>query len=130
MAWISAVAYDYQTGKILFYNEGDENSLVFPINQDWGWAEGKWDAETHYILNAVATPRPRIDFPKTHRVELNTDWVISGVPEGTYVDIDGEFVGTVDDTDLTLSFSSTGVWKVTLIPPFPWIEVTCEVTVT
>ena len=58
MPMTQATAYDYETGGILFYNEGESHELVFPVNTDFGWADGKWDADTHYIANGKATPRP------------------------------------------------------------------------
>lgn len=130
MTIVQAVAYDYETGRILFYNEGDELSLVFPINPEFGWADGKWDTETHYVVNAVAQLRPVAGLPADHTIPTATDWTISDVPAGTEVEIDGEVMGVTDDTGLTLSFDAPGVWPVTLRPPFPWIKASCEVTVT
>lgn len=130
MPIVQAIAYDYETGRILFYNEGEEHALVFPINPDYGWADGKWDAETHYVVNAVAVPRPATGLPLSHELTADTDWSLSDVPEGTLVLIDGEEAGTVDATGLTLSFALAGVWRVDLRPPFPWLDATCEVRVT
>lgn len=130
MAIIQVVAYEYETGRILFYNEGDEHALVFPINPDFGWADGRWDADTHYIVDGQAIPRPTTGLPATHAIPASTDWTIPDVPAGTEVDIDGEVMGITDETGLTLSFDTPGVWPVTLRPPFPWIEASCEVTVT
>jgi len=68
--------------------------------------------------------------PEAHSLTVNEDWVLADIPEGTEVKVDGEVVGTVDNTGLTLSFSAAGVWQVKLLPPFPWLEASCEVTVT
>lgn len=130
MAIVQVTAYEYSTGRILFYNEGEDHALVFPINPEHGWAEGKWDPETHYVVNAVAQPRPATGLPATHTVPASTDWTIPDVPAGTEVEIDGEVMGVTDDTGLTLAFDAAGLWPVTLRPPFPWVEATCEVTVT
>jgi len=130
MSIIQAVAYEYRTGRILFYNEGEEGTLVFPENPDFGWADGRWDSDTHYIANGKATPRPATGLPASHTLAANTGWTIPNVPAGTEVEIDGVMQGVTDDTGLTLVFQAQGVWPVTLRPPFPWIEASCEVTVT
>lgn len=92
--------------------------------------EGQADPKTHYILDEEITPRPATGLPATHTIPVSTDWTIPDVPAGTEVEIDGEVMGVTDETGLTLSFDASGIWPVTLRPPFPWIEATCEVTVT
>lgn len=101
---------------------------VFSLDehQGVGWAE----PDTQYIKNSVVTDRPYLSVPPSYSVLVNTDWVIVDVPAGTEVEIDGQVVGTTDDTGLTLNFSASGIWPLVLHPPFPWLKTSCEVTVT
>lgn len=91
---------------------------------------GLWRSETHFILNGEPTTRPTTGLPENHTIAANTDWILSDIPAGTEVEVDGVILGTTYATELTLSFDAPGVWPVTLRPPFPWIEANCEVTVT
>lgn len=71
-----------------------------------------------------------VDMPTTKTLAVDEDWPIPGVPDGTEVWIDGVLAGTTDATGLTLSFPLATVWKLRLVPPFPWMPADCEVTVT
>ena len=127
---VHKTAYHPESGLILWSSYGPEEIILFPEDQGFAWVGGAWSKETHYVLNGEPTPRPATRLPATHTVAANTDWILSDVPEGTEVEVDGEIVGTTDATGLTLSFDAPGVWPVTLRPPFPWIEANCVVTVT
>jgi hypothetical protein len=86
--------------------------------------------DLHWIDGGVVTDRPVTGLPATHSVAANTDWPVPDVPEGTEVLIDGAAAGTVDGDGLTLNFPDAGVWRVRLLPPFPWRPADCVVTVT
>ena len=94
------------------------------------WIEGHWPASEYYIEGDQAVERPAIGLPETHAVNVNTDWVIPNIPEGTEVFIDEESAGVVDEDDLVLVFGLAATYKVRVEPPFPWKPATCEVTVT
>lgn len=127
---IYKTAYEPATGKLLWVSYGPEETILFPDDQGYSWVDGEWSKETHYVLNDTVTPRPATGLPVTRTVVASTDWIVPEVPEGTLVLIDGVEVGEVDETGLVLSFSLAGVWSVDLVPPFPWVEASCEVTVT
>lgn len=123
--------YDTQAGRITgFFIVSTASEAETSLSESEAKIEGMWDAYTHYIVGGQATPRPVTGLPATHTVPASTDWIIPDVPLGTEVEIDGEVMGQTDETGLTLSFDTPGVWPVTLRPPFPWIEANCEVTVT
>ena len=86
--------------------------------------------EDHFLDGEEIRDRPATELPEGYSTTINTDWSIGNVPAGTDVKVDDEVVGVTDDTGLTLSFSASGVWLVKLLPPFPWVEASCEVTVT
>lgn len=127
---IYKTAYDPGTGKLLWVCHGPEETILFPEDQGFSWVDGEWSKETHYVLNEAATPRPATGLPVTHTIATNTDWIVPDVPEGTVVEIDGTEAGVVDAVGLTLAFDLAGIWQVRLRPPFPWLEASCEVTVT
>lgn len=127
---IARSAFELATGQIRFYSVGAEGTILFPELPDLGWVDGQWDGATHYALDGEAVPRPVTGLPAIHSIAAGIDWPIADVPAGTTVLINGEQVGTVDATGLTLSFALAGIWRVDLRPPFPWIEASCEVAVT
>lgn len=127
---IYKTAYDPATGELLWVSYGPEETILFPDDQGFSWVDGEWSKETHHVLNDTAIPRPATGMPATYTVAASTDWIVPDVPEGTVVEIDGEIAGTVDATGLTLAFDLAGVWHVALRPPFPWLDASCEVTVT
>ncbi|MDX5412899.1 MAG: hypothetical protein LPK02_07610 [Rhodobacterales bacterium] len=126
---IYKTAYLPDSGTLLWVSYGPEETIVFPEDQGFSWVEGNWDKETHYVVNGIATPRPATDLPATHSLAVNTDWSLPSVPVGTVVLIEGEEAGVVDETGLVLNFELSGIWKVDLKPPFPWVDASCEVTV-
>lgn len=123
-------AYDTATGQLLWVSFGVENLIEFPEEPGQSWVEGERSGLTHYVLEGEIVARPATGLPPSHELTANTDWSIADVPDGTVVLIDGSEVGAVDDTGLTLSFALAGVWQVDLRPPFPWLNASCEVTVT
>lgn len=130
MPYIYRTAFRPSTGQILWSLEGNDEFIVLDVEPDKDWIAGAFDGSTHYVLEGVAVPRPITGLPATASIALGVDWSLPDVPEGTLVLIDGEDVGTVDATGLVLSFPLAGVWAVSLVPPFPWLEASCEVTVT
>ena len=84
-----------------------------------------------WVNGSVVEQRPGLpDLPTTMALAVDADWVIPGIPDGTAVWIDGNLIGTVDASGLTLSFPLAAAWQVRLEPPFPWKSAECEVTVT
>ncbi len=131
---IELTKYTISTGHITGYlkvgTEQEVTGNVFMLPEGQALIDGEWEAETHYILNDEGLPRPTTGLPLSHELASDTDWSLPNVPEGTKVLIDGEEAGTVDATGLVLTFALAGVWRVGLRPPFPWLDASCEVTVT
>ena len=130
MPYIYRTAFQPSTGRILWSIEGNDDFVVLDVEPDKDWIVGSFDGSTHYVDGVVATPRPVTGLPATASIAAGVDWSVQDVPYSTVVLINGAEVGVVDDTGLTLSFALAGVWRVDLQPPFPWIEASCEVTVT
>jgi hypothetical protein len=123
-------AYDLETGALLWVSYGVEGMVLFPDIPGHGWIDGEWHAATHYVLDGQATPRPATGLPGAGTIAAGADWPIADVPPGTLVLVDDATVGTVDESGLVLSFALAGVWRVSLRPPFPWLDADAEVTVT
>lgn len=126
--------YETATGRVTGYkdlrSEAEAALNTFPGR---ALVRGEADLETDYVdLSGEPTiaPRPSLGLPATHALGVGADWAVPNVPVGTVVRIDGEDMGTVDADGLTLSFAAAGTWPVELQPPFPWLEASCEVTVT
>lgn len=84
----------------------------------------------YYILSDTVTPRPTLSaLPATKALGAGVDWSIGGIPEDTEVYLDSVLSGTVDNTGLVLSFPTADTWLVELKPPFPYLNASCEVTV-
>ncbi|WP_287994586.1 hypothetical protein [Acidiphilium sp.] len=130
MPFISRTAFRPSSGKILLSVEGNDEFVILDVEPDKDWIAGSFNGDTHYVSDGAAVSRPVTGLPSAHSLASGVDWSVPDVPEGTLVLIDGVEVGTVDATGLVLSFSLAGLWRVTLKPPFPWIEASCEVTVT
>lgn len=129
---IEFTRYDIGTGRVtgFFIVSVPADAAASLLHENEAVVTGLWRSETHYVLSGEPTPRPTTGLPETHTITASTDWILSDVPAGTEVEVDGEVVGTTDETGLTLTFDTPGVWPMTLRPPFPWIEASCEVTVT
>lgn len=126
---VAKTAYETATGRLRHVVRGPQGTVSFPPTDTIDWVDEAWSRKTHYAPNGIPTERPSTDLPLTHSLSKDTDWVITNVPAETIVAVNGEDIGTVDETGLTLSFDMPGIWQVDLRPPFPWLEATCEVTV-
>jgi hypothetical protein len=110
---------------------GISQTIPEPHDSVWQVSEVFATLDMYFdVADGIAKDRPNLNVTGVKQLTVNEDWIVTDIPEGTEVEIDGEVVGTVDNTGLTLSFSAAGVWQVNLHPPFPWIEASCEVTVT
>ena len=89
---------------------------------------GDIDGETQYWDGSTVLPRPLIDLPVTYTLPINTDWTLTGIPDGTVVLVDGAEAGTTDGSDLVLTFPEARLWSLRLEPPFPFMPANCEVT--
>lgn len=127
---MALTVYDLSTGRIRYTVEGSEGLVGAPGDSSAHSIADRWDGATYYVVDQEPVPRPVTGLPATASIAAGVDWSVQDVPESTVVLINDTEVGTVDDTGLTLSFSLAGVWRVDLRPPFPWIEASCEVTVT
>jgi hypothetical protein len=122
--------YEKATGMIVSLLTGPDGISEINTPEGCDNISGHYDYFTQYVVNGNVTERPTTGLPTEHTITTNTDWIIADVPAGTEVEIDGEVVAVTDDTELTLNFRASGIWPVTLRPPFPWVEASCEVTVT
>ena len=117
-------------GQISVSSEEDAMLNTFSLEMGQALIEGHFDGRDQYVIDGEVVPRPATGLPGSHSIAAGIDWPIADVPAGTTVLINGEEVGTVDETGLTLSFALAGIWRVDLRPPFPWVDASCEVTVT
>lgn len=79
------------------------------------------DPEMHYVRDGQLLPRPVIA-PPPAIVNLGEIMVIEKVPAGTKVEINGMSYGlTESDEPLELDMP-LGVWRLSLTPPWPWME--------
>lgn len=124
--------YDINTGEIL--RSGVSDPAAF-LAQKSSAGEGILmeignSSEQYVDLNLhTLIARPSFVLPYAVSLTINQDWSIPGVPAGAMVEIDGADAGVTDGAGLILSFPRAGVWRIRLVPPFPWIERSCEVTV-
>lgn len=126
----SVTFYTPSSGKIIGVSVNSEDLVLSHMPAGAEWVLGIHNNQTHFIIDGNVTERPTTGLPAEKTIKTNTDWIIADVPAGTEVEIDKEVVAVTDDTELTLTFNASGIWPVTLRPPFPWVEASCEVTVT
>ena len=122
--------YDPNTGRIVCTLLTSDGHIAPDFLAERGVAlQGTFDGSTYWVDSGEPALRPTLALPAAHTMAVHSDWTIPDAPAGTEVEVDGSTIGVVDQTGLTLSFDTTGVWPVTLRPPFPWVEAICEVTV-
>lgn len=127
MKYYNWVQYDSE-GKI--HMVGTSDTIPQPQKPEWQVSEGFATLEMYFdVEGGVAKDRPQVALPDSHDLAVNQDWEMVDVPDQTEVFVDGELVGTTDSSPLVLNFSNTGVWPLTLLPPFPYVKSTCEVNV-
>lgn len=119
-----------EKGEIMLLVSCDESVIELHLKAGEGYIEGRANQKRQMVVDGQVVNRPAPSMPETHTIPASTDWTISDMPAGTEVEIDGEVMGVTDETGLTLNFAAPGVWPVILRPPFPWVEASCEVTVT
>lgn len=73
--------------------------------------------------------RPDTGLPPAHTMAPG-DWVLPDVPVGTAVLIDGVQVLISNEDGLVLRRAARGTCTIELVPPFPFIGATCQLTVT
>lgn len=98
-----------------------------------GWIveSGSASLEMHFHLERLQVePRPFLPMPETHQMVLGESMTISGLPSGSKIFVDGDEVGLISDGILDLELGVPGIWHLRLVPPFPYLEAICEVTVT
>ena len=121
--------YEKEGGRILF-SVVNSTGTRDTVSDSIGWLSGvEGNPDTQWIDNGEVKDRPATGTPDTHTLPRDTDWTVTGVPEGAEVVIDGHSAGTVDGDGLVLSFPEPGEYRVELRPPFPWQPAACEVTV-
>ena len=119
--------YSATTGEIIANVNPSPTAELF-IPEGCEAVDGEFSSTDTYIDNGIPTERPITGLPTTHSLPAGEDWVISPVPNGTEGLIDGNIEGKTQ-SGLTLVFPEPGEWQVDLLPPFPWVGASCEVTV-
>lgn len=110
--------YEIESGKIrgVFEMPGP----IFPPDDKWSWISGHWPAEQFYVVNACPVAKPPLP------IDVDGS-VISGLPVGAIIDVDGEqFI--VEDGIADLRFALPGRYTVNL-SCFPYLPATVEFTV-
>jgi hypothetical protein len=130
MELFEKTVYNPKDGKIIALISGNGEMSPEYLQGGLESLDGLYRGDEYYILSGTPTIRPITGLPETQSLNVGVDWFVTNVPENTDVEVDGELVGTTDATGLTLNFSASGIWPVVLRPPFPWLEASCEVTVT
>lgn len=110
--------YDIESGEIR--GVFDMPGPIFPPDEGWSWISGHWPVEQFYVVNACPVAK------QTLPIEVNGS-VISGLPDNTVIDVDGEqFI--VDDGIADLRFALPGRYTVN-ISCFPYLPATLEFNV-
>ena len=106
--------YDLDSGKIKM-NEmfSSEESFLLNNDDDVGYADGRWDAETHYILNGQPTERPASPV-------ILSDFTLSAVPTGSTLTINGERYDAEGDVELEFPLAGTYRLRVECWPYKDW----------
>jgi len=127
MNYYNWIQYD-ASGRI--HMVGVSDTIPQPHKPDWNVSEGYATLDMYFdVVGGIAKDRPKVNLPESHTIGTNEDWQILNVPTQTEVFVDGDLAGVTDGSPLVLNFSSSGVWPLKLIPPFPYLESICEVTV-
>lgn len=87
------------------------------------------NSEMHFVKEGSLIQRPTIDLLTKKTLATKEDWSITGLPPGTEFWMDDEFMGVIEDGEMTLTFEFPETYEVELKPPFPWIGAKCEVIV-
>ena len=82
----------------------------------------------HNLETDKLEPRPLLEVDNT-TLEVDQEFNLPNIPEGTTIYVDGDNIGVVDNTGLTLIFPVAKSYEVKLIPPFPYFEKTIIVEV-
>jgi len=106
--------YDLDSGKIKM-NEmfSSEESFLLNKDDDVGYADGRWDADTHYIINGQPTER------QTSPVSLS-DLTLQGVPAGSTLTINGESYSAEGTVELEFPLPGTYSLRVECWPYKDW----------
>lgn len=129
---VNIVYYNNTTGRITGSGQVDKVTLENIPTTYLVVPENVMNCDlTHYVLNGVLTERPLFQFtlPTSTNVlaDGNTPYVISGVPVGMSVDVQGpnQLHGVTDDDTVELTFAIIGKYKVTLsLFPYQDLQVT------
>ena len=83
----------------------------------------------HNIETDTLMARPILINDESISLLVNQEYSPENIPAGTIVYVDGEDVGVVDNTGLTLVFPVAKQYTVKLVPPFPYFEKSITVEV-
>lgn len=117
-------------GRILRSGVCQDENLSAQARAEEFVVKGQYNNSTHWMDEGVPALRPVLSLPATHALAVNADWTLDSIPTGTKVFTDGVHIGTTDGSALDVSFPAIDTWILRLVPPFPYIEAICEVTVT
>lgn len=106
--------YDPATGQLgMSWGYSTLEGLELNVREGIGYADGRWDARTHYILNGQPTERP------ASPVTLS-DLTLLGVPDGSTLWINGESYDAEGDVELEFPLPGTYRLRVECWPYKDW----------
>lgn len=108
-------------GRFIGTISGPFRYVIAPTLSEWdGYHyEGEYDS-TYYFHEGEPAKRPEAP------TKLN-GLVLSEVLAGSEIHIDGEVYPVTETQDVTLSFPFAGLYKIHVIPPFPYLEQEYEI---
>lgn len=118
---MSYIIYNKDTGEIAKCVNCPADLIASQCRDNEGWIEGaQIDDTLFYVLDREVVERPEFSI-------TTNGAVISGVPEGTIVTIEGQQY-TADGDDIVFEPSISGTYQIAL-SHFPYKETIIEVTI-
>lgn len=118
MNLVKLTKYDKQTGRVLFSMDVIPTQVELHAEDS---CEGAVNGLTHYIVNGVAVPRPKMGL-------VRNGSKINNLPVPCQIFINNA-VYDWDDSGIDLDLTYPGVYKIT-VRAFPFIEESFEITKT
>lgn len=83
----------------------------------------------NYISNGKIEQRPELQLEDTINIKVDENYVFENIPSNTKVTIDDGFEVIIDEGSFDIDFPISGLFNLTIIPPFPYIEKNITVVV-
>jgi hypothetical protein len=119
------IFYEKNTGKIEGYGFGDDCFFESGLESIIIDSANDFSEESYFIQEGKVKLRPKVNYQVSNNLV-----VFSLVPKGSQVFVnDEETLTTEKEEELTLEFPFSGIWKVKIEPPFPWVAFEKELEV-